>query len=118
MLPVLSKLNHPNGPRLTKTRIILAVAIAVFTDGLQLLLGLLGPLSLPVDDVVDVIAMMLTSWVLGFHWLLLPTFVLKLIPFADDLPTWTACVAAVIVLRKREQRKVPPASPEKPTIEI
>jgi len=116
MQPVLSKLNHTNGPRLTKIRIILALAIAVFTDGLQLLLGPLGWAF--IDDIIDVIAMILTSLVLGFHWLLLPTFVLKLIPLADDLPTWTACVAAVIVLRRREQRKVPPVQAEKPTIEI
>jgi hypothetical protein len=116
MLPVLSKLNNANGPRLTRTRIILALAIAVFTDGLQFMLGPLGWAF--IDDVIDVIAMILTSWVLGFHWLLLPTFVLKLIPLANDLPTWTACVAAVIFLRKREQRKVPQAAAEKPPIEI
>ncbi|MGO8764506.1 MAG: hypothetical protein ACLQSR_05135 [Limisphaerales bacterium] len=103
---------------MTKTRIVLALGIAVFTDGLQLLLGLLGPIGYFADDVTDVIAMLLTSWVLGFHWLLLPTFVLKLVPLADDLPTWTACVAAVIVLRKREQRAATPMPPEKPTIEM
>ncbi|HEY3760478.1 MAG TPA: hypothetical protein VGN23_01905 [Verrucomicrobiae bacterium] len=113
---MLSKLNNANGPRLTKIRIVLALAIAIFTDGLQLLLGPLGWAF--IDDAIDVVAMVLTSWVLGFHWLLLPTFVLKLIPLADDLPTWTACVAAVIVLRRREQRKVPPVVVEKPTIEI
>ena len=45
---------------------------------------------------------------IGFHWLLLPTFVLELVPVLEDLPTWTACVIAVIALRKREQ-KTPPA---------
>jgi hypothetical protein len=34
------------------------------------------------------------------------------------LPTWTGCVAAVIALRKREQRAQPPAPPEKPAIDI
>ncbi|HEY1663051.1 MAG TPA: hypothetical protein VGI03_11590 [Verrucomicrobiae bacterium] len=116
MLPILSKLNNANGPKITKFRIILALAIAVFTDGLQLLLGPLGWAF--IDDFIDVIAMFLTCWVLGFHWLLLPTFVLKLIPLADDLPTWTACTAAVIVLRKREQRVPPPLPEEKPPIEI
>jgi hypothetical protein len=53
--------------------------------------------------------------------LLLPTFVIELVPVLEDLPTWTACTAAVIALRKREQRAAPPAippPPEKPTIEI
>ena len=103
-------------PQLTRTRIILALGVAVFADGLQFLLngvGWFGP-----DQVIDVIAMLLTCWLLGVHWLLLPTFVLEFIPFADELPTWTACVAAVIVLRKRQQRPPPPLPPEKPAIEV
>jgi hypothetical protein len=103
-------------PRLTRIRIILALAIAVVADGLQFFLGPLGWVL--VNQVIDVIAMMLTSWVVGFHWLLLPTFVLKLVPLADELPTWTACVVAVIALRKREQRIAPSLPSEKPVIEI
>jgi hypothetical protein len=103
-------------PHLTRTRIIAALAVAVSADGLQFLLngvGWVGP-----DQVIDVMAMLLTCWLLGFHWLLLPTFALEIIPLADELPTWTACVAAVIVLRKRQQRPPPPLPPEKPVIEI
>ena len=48
--------------------------------------------------------MLLTMWALGFHWLLLPTFVVELFPAVDMLPTWTACVIAVIALRKRAER--------------
>jgi hypothetical protein len=85
----------------------------------------LGPLgwAFP-DQAIDCVAMILLSWVIGFHLLLLPTFVVELIPIAEMLPTWTACTAAVIALRKREQRNQPPAPPsvpsppEKPTIEI
>ena len=103
-------------PQLTRTRIILALAVAVVADGLQFLLngvGWFGP-----DQVIDVIAMLLTCWLLGVHWLLLPTFILELVPIAGELPTWTACVAAVIVLRKRQQRPPPTLPPEKPAIEI
>ena len=96
-------------PKLTRTRIVLAVAVAVFADGLQLLLGPFGWAF--GDQIIDVIAMLLTGWLIGFHWLLLPTFVLELIPFANGLPTWTACVVAVIVLRKRQQRSAPPPTP-------
>jgi hypothetical protein len=106
------KLNHPlRVPRLTRGRIVLALVIAVVADGMQFLLGLL-PLA---DQAIDVMAMVLTSWVIGFHWLLLPTFALEFVPVLDELPTWTACVIAVIALRKREQRSLPP--PDKP-IEI
>ena len=103
-------------PKLTRPRIVLAVAVAVIADGLQFLLngvGWLGP-----DQVIDVVAMLLTCRLLGVHWLLLPTFILEFVPLADELPTWTACVTAVIVLRKREQRSSSPWPPEKPAIEI
>ena len=76
--------------------------MAVFADGLQLLLGPLGWVF--GDQAIDCIAMVLTSWLIGFHWLLLPTFVLELVPVLEDLPTWTACTIAVIVLRKSGQR--------------
>ena len=104
-------------PPLTRTRIVLALTVAVFADGLQFLLGPFGWVF--GDQAIDCIAMVLTSWAIGFHWLLLPTFVLELIPLLDDLPTWTACTIAVIALRKREPRAAPPQiSAKKPTIEI
>ena len=92
-------------PKLTRTRIILALAVAVFADGLQLLLGALGWVF--VDQTIDCVAMALTSWAIGFHWLLLPAFVTELIPVLDELPTWTACTIAVIAFRRREQRQSP-----------
>lgn len=108
----LNRLGHV--PRVTRGRVLLAMAVAVVADGLQFLLGPFGWLF--IDQVIDVIAMVLTNLILGFHWLLLPTFATELVPLVDELPTWTACVIAVIALRKREQRTPPP--PEKPVIEI
>ena len=96
---------------------IFALAIAVGADGLQLLLGPLGWAF--IDQAIDFVAMILVSWVIGFHILLLPTFIIELVPVLEDLPTWTACTAAVIVLRKREHRPAPPPSPpDKPVIDI
>ena len=92
-------------PPLTRTRMFAALAVAVGADGLQLLLGPLGWVF--IDQAIDVAAMLLTMWLLGFHILLLPTLVAELVPLVDDLPTWTACAAAVIALRKREQRSAP-----------
>ncbi|HZL80273.1 MAG TPA: hypothetical protein VFC17_15675 [Candidatus Limnocylindrales bacterium] len=103
-------------PPLTRARMIFALAIAVAADGLQLLLGPLGWAF--IDQAIDCVAMILVSWVIGFHILLLPTFVVELVPVVDDLPTWTACTAAVIALRKREQRTPPPSPPDKPVIDI
>lgn len=89
-------------PRLTRLRIVLALTTALLADGLQLLLGFFGWIG--ADQVIDVVTMGLTSWMIGFHWLLLPTFVMEFIPLVDELPTWTACMVAVVALRKREQR--------------
>jgi hypothetical protein len=86
-------------PLLTRTRIILALAVAVVADGLQILLLPLAWTFL--ESAVDVVAMILTTALLGFHWLLLPTFVVEFVPVVDMLPTWTGCVIAVIALRKK-----------------
>jgi hypothetical protein len=91
-------------PRLTRTRMVLALLVAVAADGVQLLLGPLGWVF--PDQAIDCVAMILISWIIGFHILLLPTFVVELVPVLDDLPTWTACTVAVIALHKREQRAV------------
>ena len=109
-------------PKLTRGRMTLALAVAVVADGLQLLLGPVGWFA--ADEVIDVVAMVLTSWVLGFHPLLLPTFAVEFIPVVDMLPSWTACVVAVIALRKRKQSsaslspvvEVPPAEKIPPLI--
>ena len=102
-------------PKLTRMRIILALAVAVVADGLQFFLGPFGWVF--ADQAIDVIAMILGGWLIGFHWLLLPTFALELVPVADELPTWTACVVAVIALRKRQQRP-PPPPPSEPAIDV
>ena len=87
-------------PLLTRTRIRSAYAVGAITDGLQLILGPFGWAF--ADEVLDVAAMILISRLIGFHALLLPTFVLELVPLADLLPTWTASVALVLSIRKRQ----------------
>ncbi len=112
-------------PRLTGTRMLLALAIAAIADFLQFVLV---PLEwVLIQQIVDVFAMGLIILVIGFHPLLLPTFVVEFIPVVDMLPTWTGCVIAVIALRKREQRAGPETGapfvvsappPEKPPAQI
>jgi len=93
-------------PGLTKNRVRLAYAVAVAADAFQLLLGPLG-WALP-DEIIDVVAMILTTAAIGFHPLLLPTFIVEFVPVLDMLPTWTACVALVVSLRKKQQAAQPP----------
>jgi hypothetical protein len=87
---------------ITRKRIIVALTAAIVADSLQLLLGPFGWIL--ADQLIDLSAAVITNWMLGFHWMLLPTFAIEAIPLIDELPTWTACVAAVIALRKRKGR--------------
>jgi hypothetical protein len=88
---------------------ILAIAVGVIADGLQLLLGPLGWVF--ADAAIDVVAMILVSWLIGFHWLFLPTVVLEAVPVIDAFPTWTACVIAVIAIRRRPPAISNPGGP-------
>lgn len=102
-------------PLLTPGRIWLAYTIAVTTDALQFLLGPVGWAG--ADEILDVAAAALIWRVLGFHPLLLPTFLIELLPMADMLPTWTGCVALVIGLRRRQQIGPPPPG-QGPVIDV
>ena len=97
---------------LTRRRIWLAFGIAVAADASQLILGPMGWVLF--DETVDVVAMSLLVFVIGFHPLFLPTFVVEFMPVTDMLPTWTGCVAVVIALR-RKQQPAEPVSPPPPS---
>ena len=102
-----------NKPKLSRRRMILAFAIAIIADGLQYPITAAtatGILALPgeaADFALDCFVMILTSWLLGFHWVLLPSLIAELVPGLDLLPTWTGCVAFVIWQRQKERK--PPA---------
>ena len=89
-------------PPLRPWRIAAAFAVAVSADAAQLLLGPLGWSF--ADEVLDLVAMVLTIWLLGFHLLLLPTFAIEILPVVDMLPTWTGCVGLVVARRRRQAR--------------
>ncbi len=93
-------------PVLTAGRVRIAYATAIATDALQFVLGPIGWAG--ADEILDVAATALMWRVLGFHPVLLPTFLIELLPVADMLPTWTASVALVIALRRRQQIGSPP----------
>ena len=100
---------------LTPRRIKLAFVVGVVADILQL------PVSLSLlagfvpaeglDAAIDIVAAVLVNWLLGFHWALLPSFALKLIPVLDVAPTWTACVAYVALQRRRATSPVTESVP-------
>lgn len=94
----LSNLLHP--AQVTRGRIAVALIAAVAADGLQVLLQAV-PFA---PQLIDVVATLVVTMAIGFHVLLLPTFVIELVPLVDDFPTWTGCVIAVIALRRRKKR--------------
>jgi hypothetical protein len=99
-------------PPLTPTRARLAYATAIGTDILQFALGPLGWLG--AVEALDVATAVVMWRLLGFHPLLLPTFMIELLPIIDVLPTWTGCAALVIASRRGRQEE-PPAPPAPPT---
>ena len=90
---------------LTRTRVRTAYAVAISVDVVQWVLGPVGWAF--VDEILDVVAAALISRAIGFHPLLLPAFLLEFLPIADLLPTWTGCVALVVMLRRRQERPPP-----------
>ena len=87
---------------LTQNRVRLAFVAAVATDVLQFVLGPFGwPFA---DEILDIVAAAIIWKLIGFHPLLLPTFILEAVPVADLLPTWTGCVALVVAMRRKQMR--------------
>ena len=84
----------------TRADVRAAYVVAVTVDAAQFLLGPFGWAGF--DEVLDAVAMVAISRLIGFHPLFLPTFVLEFAPFTDMLPTWTGCVALVVRARRRQ----------------
>ena len=108
MVYYLSMVNSLMPPVLTRRRIWLACAVAIVTDILQFFGGMLALPGWVLDDCLDIVAMVLQTLILGFHPLFLPTFIIKAVPGADMLPTWTGCTILVIGLRRKQVSPVAP----------
>lgn len=107
----------PRNTKRSSRRIALAFAVAAIADALQfpLTAGMIFGATLPplalADVVIDLIAMAVTVWLLGFHWVLLPGFILEAIPGIDLIPTWTGCVAFVVWRQKQAADQSGPVAP-------
>lgn len=89
------------------SRIRIARFIAVGADVLQLGLFPLfaeGFIS-PLDDALDVLVCFVLTYLVGWHYSFLPSFVVKVLPVADLVPTWTIAV----FLATRQKRDLPHA---------
>lgn len=99
----------------------LAMGVAILADLIQLPINLsffaaaasgvgLIPADIPLqalDSAIDITTAVIVNILLGFHWTLLPTCALEMVPGVDALPTWTGCVAYVAWRRKTEQQSLP-----------
>jgi hypothetical protein len=77
--------------------------VAVVADLVQIIvfpLVIAGAMS-PADDVLDAAVAGILSWLLGWHWEFLPSFLTKLVPGVDLFPCWTLAVANVYRKSKR-----------------
>jgi hypothetical protein len=101
-------------PELTQGRIIGAFAIAILADLIQFPITAIeatGLFTIPgelADFVVDCFVMGATTVLLGFHWMLLPSLLVEIVPGLDLIPTWTGCVAFVVWQRKKQQARPSP----------
>lgn len=107
-----------NPPTLSSNRTILAFVIAGLADLVQIpltafMVSVVGaPVAFFFVLMINCVLTGILSLLLGFHWLLLPSFLLEQVPGIGALPTWTACVALVVKQRKDEAAawQPPPAS--------
>lgn len=75
-------------------RVRAARLLAMAADVLQIAVFPLfaGGAASPVNDALDVAVAGAVTWLVGWHWSFLPSFVAELVPGLDLVPTWTAAV--------------------------
>jgi hypothetical protein len=118
---------------ISPARVNAARIIAVVADCLQIMVfpAFAEGFVSPANDVLDVVVAVSMYLLLGFHWALLPTFFVELMPMADLIPTWTAAVflitgvgppatnlpttATVVPPRALEPPRATPHADENPT---
>ena len=94
----------PSNPRRT------ALAVAILADALQIVffpMFVEGAFS-PIDDLLDIAVAWMLIRLLGWHWAFLPSFVAKVLPGVDLIPTWTMAVLVATRERPREPAKLEP----------
>jgi hypothetical protein len=87
-----------------------AFVIAILADALQIVffpMFVEGAFS-PLDDLLDIVVAWILIRLLGWHWAFLPSFIAKIVPGVDLVPTWTIAVLVATRETPREQPKIEP----------
>jgi hypothetical protein len=79
------------------------MVLAVIADALQIAVFpiFVEGAESPADDFLDLGVGAVLSYLLGWHWEFLPSFLGKLVPGVDLVPLWTLAVANVYRKSKR-----------------
>jgi hypothetical protein len=88
---MLGERRFPHG--LSKTRLMLAFAVAGASD----LVSVFTQAAPPVEWGVDLLTALVLFLILGFRWLLLPGLIMEAIPGVGVVPFWVLVVGAVAV---------------------
>ena len=81
----------------------IALLLAIIVDTFQIVFFSLffeGAAS-PADDLLDLCMAVVLSYLLGWQWEFLPSFLAKFVPGVDLVPLWTLAVANVYRKSKR-----------------
>jgi hypothetical protein len=81
----------------------IALLLAMVADVVEMVVFPLfveGAVS-PAEDVLDIGMAAVLSYLLGWHWEFLPSFLGKLVPGVDLVPLWTLAVANIYRRSKR-----------------
>lgn len=85
--------------------IVQMVAFPLFVEGAES----------PAEDLLDLCLAGLFSYLLGWHWEFLPSFLGKLVPGVDMVPLWTLAVANVYRKSRSTPVTIEGKVPEDPT---
>jgi hypothetical protein len=80
-----------------------ALLLAILADVVQMIVFpvFVEGAASPADDILDLCIGGVLTWLLGWHWEFLPSFLAKLVPGVDLVPLWTLAVANVYRKSKR-----------------
>jgi hypothetical protein len=85
---------------------IIAIGADAFEVGLAPLMS--EGIASPLNDIVDVVACITLTILLGWHIAFLPSFMIKLLPVVDFAPTWTLAVLIATRAGRIAENDVPP----------
>jgi hypothetical protein len=80
-------------PRRASWRTWLARGVAVAADAAQLAIAAAYPAAYLWGDIIDIPDAIVLTLLVGWHIAFIPSFLIKLVPFADLAPTWTVAIA-------------------------